>query len=51
MWPSANRGEDSERLGSGLDQMILPSLARRAATRPFLEPLRTRIVTKMRPLA
>ena len=51
MRPSANRGEDSVRLGSGLDQTILPSLARSAATRPSLEPLRTRIVTKMRPFA
>ena len=42
MRPPANRGEDSVRLGSGLDQITLPSFARSAATRPFLD-LRSRL--------
>ena len=46
MRPSANSGEDSVRLGSGLVQSELPSLARSAATRPFLDlRSRLRIVT------
>ena len=45
MRPSANSGEDSVRLGSGFVHRRAPSFARSAATSPFLEPLRARIVT------
>ena len=45
MRPLANSGEDSVRLGSGFVHRRAPSFARSAATSPFFEPLRARIVT------
>ena len=45
MRPPTSSGEDSVRLGSGFVHSRAPSFARSAATSPFFEPLRTRIVT------